>query len=165
MALLERDLIDAAPGSKSLEDAAAQVWIQIAMYSEQRPLWEDAACQAKITLIVAWFLGVWYWVLGVVSCGRWVLGASSCYALIAEIRYLYKDLQLRFGTRFERGNTILHHYGRDCRLRGGLCAPPRNLLGKDLESLMDYGPRLRHSAARFLCCQWQIACFLPHDEI
>ena len=51
MALLERDLINAAPGSKSLEDAAEQVWMQIAMYSEHRPLWEDAASQAKIALV------------------------------------------------------------------------------------------------------------------
>lgn len=39
------------------------------------------------------------------------------YALIAEIRYLYSDLQLRFGGRFEQGNRILHHYGRDARTK------------------------------------------------
>jgi hypothetical protein len=37
------------------------------------------------------------------------------YALVAEIQYLYRDLQSRFGARFERGTTILHNYGPDCR--------------------------------------------------
>jgi hypothetical protein len=40
------------------------------------------------------------------------------YALTAEIRYIYEDLKLRFGTRFERGNDkILHSYGPECRAR------------------------------------------------
>jgi hypothetical protein len=39
------------------------------------------------------------------------------YALIAEIRYLYKDLEQRFGARFELGNEILHNHGRDARTK------------------------------------------------
>jgi hypothetical protein len=39
------------------------------------------------------------------------------YALIAEIQYLYKDLHLRFGARFELGNKILHNHGRDTRTK------------------------------------------------
>jgi hypothetical protein len=39
------------------------------------------------------------------------------YALIAEIRYLYKDLKQRFGARFELGNNILHNRGRDARTK------------------------------------------------
>ncbi|GAB7326126.1 hypothetical protein MBLNU13_g10138t1 [Cladosporium sp. NU13] len=38
------------------------------------------------------------------------------YALAAEINYLYQDLKLRFGARFERGDKkILHDYGSECR--------------------------------------------------
>jgi len=37
------------------------------------------------------------------------------YALVAEIHYLYHDLQLRFGSRFERGNRILHNCGSNAR--------------------------------------------------
>jgi len=40
------------------------------------------------------------------------------YALTAEIRYIYEDLKLRFGTRFERGNDkVLHIYGPECRAK------------------------------------------------
>ena len=52
MALLERQVVKALPETKSLEDVAEQVWIEIAMYdSEQRAIWEDAAREAKIALI------------------------------------------------------------------------------------------------------------------
>lgn len=33
------------------------------------------------------------------------------YALIAEIQYLYQDLQQRYGEQFELGDKILHHKG------------------------------------------------------
>ena len=52
MALLERKVVKAMPGTKALEDVAEQVWIEIAMYdSEQRSLWEDAAREARAALI------------------------------------------------------------------------------------------------------------------
>ncbi|GAB7334098.1 hypothetical protein MBLNU13_g06175t1 [Cladosporium sp. NU13] len=52
LALLERKIVKAAPGTKALEDAAEQVWIEIAMYdTEQRAMWEDAAREAKAALI------------------------------------------------------------------------------------------------------------------
>lgn len=50
--LFERRIVKAAPGTKELEDAAEQVWIEVAMYeSEQRSLWEDAAREAKLALM------------------------------------------------------------------------------------------------------------------
>lgn len=51
MALLDRDLIKTKPEPKVLEDAAEQVWIEIAMHDpQQRAIWEDAAKEAKIAL-------------------------------------------------------------------------------------------------------------------
>jgi hypothetical protein len=37
------------------------------------------------------------------------------YALTAEIQYLYENLKLRFGPKFERGDKIQHDSGPDCR--------------------------------------------------
>lgn len=52
VALLERELVNAPLGTKALEDAAEQVWIEIPMYDpEQRSLWEDAAREARAELI------------------------------------------------------------------------------------------------------------------
>lgn len=39
------------------------------------------------------------------------------YALVAEIRYLYQDIKLRLGAEIERGDRVLHNYGRDCRTK------------------------------------------------
>lgn len=38
---------------------------------------------------------------------------SVWYALVAEIKFVYEDLKVRFGEQFERGETILHGYGVD----------------------------------------------------
>ena len=47
-----RKIVRAAPGTKALEDAAEQVWIEIATYDiEERSLWEDAAREAKAALM------------------------------------------------------------------------------------------------------------------
>jgi hypothetical protein len=52
VALLERQLIKATLGTKALEDAAEQVWIEIAMYDpKHRVIWEDAAREARAELI------------------------------------------------------------------------------------------------------------------
>jgi hypothetical protein len=51
MALLERKLVKATPGTKVLEHAAEQVWKEVAMFNpKQRAVWEDAANQAKAAL-------------------------------------------------------------------------------------------------------------------
>lgn len=50
-ALLDRELIKTKPEPKVLEDAAEQVWIEIAMHdAKQRAIWEDAAKEAKLAL-------------------------------------------------------------------------------------------------------------------
>lgn len=50
--LFKRKIFKVPPGTKELEDAAEQVWIEIAMYeSEQRSLWEDAAREARAALM------------------------------------------------------------------------------------------------------------------
>ena len=50
-ALLERELVKATPGTKVVEDAAEQVWIEVVMYDdEQRSIWENAAKQAMAAL-------------------------------------------------------------------------------------------------------------------
>jgi hypothetical protein len=51
IALLDRQIITAKPGTKEFEQAAEKVWIEVAMHDlQQREVWEDAAKQAKAAL-------------------------------------------------------------------------------------------------------------------
>lgn len=75
------------------------------------------------------------------------------YALIAEIRYLYDDLKLRFGAKFERGLEILHYYGPRCRAQNDpfsvvefahlLETCWEKIMGSQLTTALDYAVQQR----------------------
>jgi hypothetical protein len=84
------------------------------------------------------------------------------YALTAEIQYLYQDLKLRFGAKFERGDKILHNYGRDCRP------------GDDPFSVVDFARLLETCWEKIMSPQLrtaldyavqQRACFVANGEV
>lgn len=68
---------------------------------------------------------------------------SVWYALVAEIKFLYEDLKVRFGEQFERGDTILHKYGIDGNYMTGITVWD---FAKLLENCWDEVMNYRHIA-------------------